>query len=417
MTTVGLIGFGVVSFRGDQRTALLPGETTHGHYQIELSCESCHTAPFTGTDEMQDACVGCHGDELAAAEDSHPKSKFTDPRNASRVAKLDARYCVTCHAEHRPEATAAMGLSLPDDYCYQCHLDVAEERPTHKGLGFETCADAGCHNFHDNRALYEDFLVAHSGETPNHPVATTLIREWVADAEPPPEVSAEPPAGWVGSAHHLSEIACSDCHRASNPADAGWVGTVSPDKCGDCHEAEVAQFGRGRHGMRWAADLAPMTPGEARLTMRSESADRELDCNTCHTSHRYDTESAAVGACLGCHEDEHSLAYAASPHADLWRGEVSGSLPPGSGVSCATCHLPRVASGEHIRVQHNQNANLRPNEKMIRSVCVSCHGVGFSIDALADPALVLRNFDAAPGVRVESITMATGRLSERERIE
>ena len=29
-------------------------------------------------------------------------------------------------------------------------------------MGFETCASAGCHNFHDNRALYEDFLIKHA---------------------------------------------------------------------------------------------------------------------------------------------------------------------------------------------------------------------------------------------------------------
>ena len=36
-------------------------------------------------------------------------------------------------------------------------------RPSHAGLGFAGCALAGCHNYHDNRALYEDFLVAHAG--------------------------------------------------------------------------------------------------------------------------------------------------------------------------------------------------------------------------------------------------------------
>ena len=40
MTTAALIWFGVGAFRGDKRTVLLPGETTHGHYQIEVSCQS-----------------------------------------------------------------------------------------------------------------------------------------------------------------------------------------------------------------------------------------------------------------------------------------------------------------------------------------------------------------------------------------
>ena len=57
-----------------------------------------------------------------------------------------------------------MGLSLPSDYCVTCHSEVGQERQTHAGLGFETCATVGCHNFHDNRALYEDFLLKHAHE-------------------------------------------------------------------------------------------------------------------------------------------------------------------------------------------------------------------------------------------------------------
>lgn len=57
-------------------------------------------------------------------------------------------------------------------------------------------------------------------------------------------------------------------------------------------------------------------------------------------------------------------------------------------------------------VQHNQNDTLRPNEKMIRPVCVSCHGLAFSIDALADPALIARNFAGRLQRHVESIAMA-----------
>lgn len=43
---------------------------------------------------------------------------------------------------------------------------------------------------------------------------------------------------------------------------------------------------------------------------------------------------------------------------------------------------------------------------MIRPVCVSCHGLAFSIDALADPALIARNFTGRPQGHVESIAMA-----------
>ena len=76
---------------------------------------------------------------LKAENDSHPLSKFTDPRNADRIDGLDARYCVTCHQEHRPGITRAMGVTLPDDYCFHCHHDIAKDRPSHAGLKFTTC--------------------------------------------------------------------------------------------------------------------------------------------------------------------------------------------------------------------------------------------------------------------------------------
>jgi formate-dependent nitrite reductase cytochrome c552 subunit len=94
----------------------------------------------------------------------------------------------------------------------------------------------------------------------------------------------------------------------------------------------------------------------------------------------------------------------------LWEAEAVGGGTPGSGVSCATCHLPReihrVSGQDIVRVQHNQNDNLRPNEKMIRSVCMNCHGLRFSIDALADAALVESNFNGTPSRHIPSIDMA-----------
>ena len=126
------------------KTAFIPGAMTHGHHQIELQCGACHGDGFNSQEVLQDACVNCHGDELKAAQDAHPKSKFTDPRNADRLANVDARFCVSCHVEHRPELDVGMGVTLPMDMCVHCHEDIASERPSHEGMGFDTCASAGC---------------------------------------------------------------------------------------------------------------------------------------------------------------------------------------------------------------------------------------------------------------------------------
>jgi len=58
-----------------------------------------------------------------------------------------------------------------------------------------------------------------------------------------------------------------------------------------------------------------------------------------------------------------------------------------------------------VLAQHNQNDNLRPVSKMLRTVCLSCHGLAFSIDALADRELTRRNYKGRPSRHVESMDM------------
>ena len=124
--------------------------------------------------------LGQLNEELKAADDSHPIKKFKNPRMASYWEKIDARFCTSCHSEHEPEITQAGLLTLPTDYCVACHSegdqDVRVNRPTHANLEFDTCASSGCHNYHDNKALYEDFLVKNHGvpwvkEEAIHPAA------------------------------------------------------------------------------------------------------------------------------------------------------------------------------------------------------------------------------------------------------
>ena len=60
-----------------------------------------------------------------------------------------------------------------------------------------------------------------------------------------------------------------------------------------------------------------------------------------------------------------------------------------------------------MTVAHNQNNFLRPRDKMIRSSCLQCHGLAFSLDSLADPALVSTNYRGKASREVESIHFAT----------
>ena len=437
---------------GGNRAFLLIGRTTSGHHQIELACDACHASVFGGAEVLQEACVTCHGAELKAANDTHPQSKFTDPRNADRTELLDARYCVTCHQEHRPGVTQAMGVTLPKDYCFICHRDIADERPSHKGLAFTTCASAGCHRFHDNRALYQDFLVKHTGEPAQLETQVVALVDWLKqkegvitvatplsarDADAPAEQRGDPKivGDWAGDRHARAGVNCSGCHTAK-VEPARWIPAPGLAECRSCHAGEATTFTEGKHGMRRRegllatrdgpfglfkqAGLPAMTPGEAWLPMKADAGHTELTCNTCHSAHKYDRAAARVEACAGCHDDPHTRAYFVSSHYDLLKQETAGRRPPGSGVSCATCHMPATMTrGEDgakaIFVTHNQNDNLRPNEKMVRSVCGQCHGLQFTLDALADPLLVANNFKGLPSVHVESIAWAERRARERGR--
>ena len=420
---------------GDDKTLFMPGEMTAGHHQIGIACDTCHTDSFTDKGEMQKACESCHADQRKKPFDSHPKAKFTDPRNAERLENIDALHCVTCHVEHKPEITQKTGLTQPVDFCVHCHSDIADERPSHAGMAFETCASAGCHNYHNNRALYTDFLVKHMNEPemlakqvmpkrefvnvlddiatyPHDRYPVRQLQENDIEEDDKSQASEKIIHDWVTSSHAAAGVNCSSCHRVKNEqGEIEWNDHPGYQSCQQCHDVEVKHFSQGKHGMRMKAGLDAMTPEKARLPMKKESSSTPLDCNTCHQAHAYKMESVAVDACLDCHNDKHSLAYKASPHFELWQKEQDGSLPQGSGVSCATCHMPRVSIdvSEWLRrvvVQHNQNATLVPNEKMIRPVCMNCHGLAFSIDSLADEKLIGNNFKGKPSVHIKSVDMA-----------
>lgn len=441
----------VLMIYGGNRAVLLIGRTTDAHHQIELACGACHTSPFGGREVLQKACVDCHGAELKLSNDTHPRAKFVDPRNADRVKLLDARYCMTCHREHKPAITNVMAVTLPTDFCVTCHTDIAKDRPSHEGLAFTTCASAGCHNFHDNRALYEDFLEAHMHEADLLPAAIAYLHGRLAmtpvpartalvaaDADGPAEALADPAilSDWEMTTHAEAGVNCSGCHVPRGTSQ--WVEKPAREVCATCHAEEARTFVEGKHGMRLrpglfvshdgplgitqAQVLTPMRPDLARLPMKDDAHGRELVCTTCHSAHRFDVVKAAVEACASCHADDHTKTYFASPHFRLVEEERAGLLPPGSGITCATCHMPRVesrdADGHPIVVAtHNQNDNLRPNEKMVRSVCASCHGLQFTLDALADPGLVDANFNGAPKRHVESLEWVERRMRERGELQ
>lgn len=437
------LSYSMLSEKAD-KSLFMPGALSPGHHQLTDACDACHVDAFGGGEVLQQACVDCHGKDRVKPFDSHPAKKFKDPRNAELLENIDALRCTSCHTEHRPEITAKDGLTQPVDFCFYCHKDVAEERPSHEGMGFETCKDSGCHNFHNNRALYTNFLIKHLHEPPLLSEVVLPAKEYVSvldeiaeyphdkypvqrldeddiDAVEKLDAKNEIKFDWLETAHARSGVNCTACHveQDENGVATKWEDQPNHSACSGCHKIEVERFMVGKHGMRLKQGLSVMTPAQAQLPMKADASHTGLTCNSCHGSHRFNVKAAAVEACLDCHNDEHSLAYKQSPHYALWQKEISGEAEAGTGVSCASCHMPRINYdvsewSSRIIVDHNQSANLSPNSKMIRSSCQHCHGLEFSLDSLADEALIKNNFSGEPSVHVKSMDLAEKESKRRE---
>lgn len=412
---VSFLGFSLILSKNN---LFMSGELTNGHHQMENSCESCHRAPFEGVD--QGVCLSCHQQDLIEAKDTHAVSIFKWlPERKKQLELVNVGQCALCHMEHKPDLNQAMGVTVSNRFCESCHARVTQKHASHSGFSFDTCV--GCHNFHDNTALNQKFLKQSrhqettflSANLPTQSNSLTTLDDNLA-----PAISSDAPSHfpgtdkinqeWLRSDHAQGKINCSGCHQSNSTDEKSWNIAVKRAVCAECHSAEEQAFLRGRHGMKNQIGLPPMHSQEARISVTKDSHTQPpLDCQSCHKSHLYDTQTAAVEGCLECHNDSHSLGYQKSQHYQLWQAEQKGDNTPGSGVSCASCHFPRLPHDGpelgKIKVVHNPNFNLRPNQKMVNSVCNHCHGVIFSLDALADQRLIQNNFQGVPRPRNQSV--------------
>jgi len=367
----------------EDKSALLPGRTTDAHHQIEMECAACHTEEkskniFTSSGVPNSACISCHGEDLSHFSDSHPVIKFKNPENAIYLKHLNVRNCITCHREHNQKITEEMSVTVPKDYCAHCHQDVLKTYESHKDLAFDSCTNAGCHNYHDNVALSPSYLLKHYGEKnflEKHKILTSnrierIIEDGFKPSPPLQEEQNDAPQAihskipninfinkdWQHSAHAKAGVNCTECHQPKG--ELQWIKKPKSEQCSICHTHEVNDFKKGKHGMRLAhKNLEPMTPAQARIPMHETAGHKALDCNACHQTHRYDTKYAAYDACIQCHNDEHTNNYNKSKHYKLWKNELSGHSEAGTGVTCATCHMPKVERNNNIIVNHDQTSN------------------------------------------------------------
>lgn len=399
-------------FLTNKKQIFVPGRTSDGHHLIERACAECHSS-FAGV--KNESCETCHTAELQG--DTHPVGLFDDPRWAETVAAFDVGRCSTCHAEHQ---VAPGGVAAPAGFCFSCHDDVRAKRKSHASLAPESCGSAGCHNYHDNARLTTAFLGSHVGE-PDLLDAPAVLERVRPKAGTPPDVPVPVPGSaptalidaWRGSGHAATGVGCAKCHAGAGQA---FVRTPPPSACATCHDYEHDSFLSGKHGMRLRAGLEPLTPGDARQPMRAAARDA-LSCSTCHDPHSLDTRAAATDACLGCHDDGHSRSFKDSRH-HLASTAVAGGQPGAPGateVTCATCHLPRMDVSGKVRVNHSNTFTLRPVDRMMKLVCMDCHGMPFALAGLLDRDLAGHNFQGRPARPAGSVALIEEWVSERQR--
>ncbi|MEL6441932.1 MAG: cytochrome c3 family protein [Cyanobacteria bacterium J06621_8] len=208
---------------------------------------------------------------------------------------------------------------------------------------------------------------------------------------------------WQTSAHALGDVNCSSCHQ--NQDTNQFVLRPTEESCRSCHENGVETFLIGKHGIRTLEGLSPLTPAMAHLPMQQDALDKQMNCNACHNVHTVNTFTAAVDSCLTCHRDNHSLNYQNSPHGQMLLEVGTLPRPNAELVTCATCHLPREVAGDQVLVNHNNTYTLKPRDRMVKEVCMNCHGVEHAYNSIFDDELVEANFARPPDQKLNTFQL------------
>lgn len=156
----------------DYGRSIVRGPMTPGHETVP--CLQCHAiAPGTMRQQAQAnvwywiglrktpaafghqpvssaSCIGCH----SRANDRHPTFRFREPRFFTVNQTLDAKSCLSCHAEH-----GGRRVSSNAEFCQLCHSNLNPRidpiKPAHaelvKAERWNTCL--GCHDFHGNHPV------------------------------------------------------------------------------------------------------------------------------------------------------------------------------------------------------------------------------------------------------------------------
>ena len=175
---------------------------------------------------------------------------------------------------------------------------------------------------------------------------------------------------WKQSRHHEIGVACDTCHGTDHTTagDAAKARIPTPETCGQCHEAQLAQFRKGKHSMAWAAMEAmptihwqpmAMTEGmkgcgschkiglkspEQLAAAQKQERFGTASCDSCHTRHTFSVaEAKSPQACETCHmgfDHPQWEMYSSSKHGvrnELKQLNIQSSTS--AAPTCQTCHM------------------------------------------------------------------------------
>ncbi len=176
---------------------------------------------------------------------------------------------------------------------------------------------------------------------------------------------------WKLSRHAAVDVDCTTCHGDAHRTkdDVAKATLPTPDTCAQCHDAQVAQFKKGKHAWAWAAVKAMPTfhyqplaireglkgcGGCHKLGLKSEAEQKDLakasggfgnaSCDACHTRHLFSkAEARRPEACETCHmgfDHPQWEMYSGSKHGVRNALKQLKAIPETAAApTCQTCHM------------------------------------------------------------------------------
>jgi DmsE family decaheme c-type cytochrome len=214
---------------------------------------------------------------------------------------------------HKAIAAEAMAIDAP---CFKCHKEVAGIYQTRHGVKGDERTPT-CTECHGEGKLHIDEAQIKKQRMPPEVVFGSKTRTF-----PPSEVKAQngkcltchekdaKNMFWIGSAHQVSDVACTACHKIHGQQDKVRERTTQMEVCFTCHKEQRNDLNKMSH---------------------HPTAEGKVICSDCHNVHGTTMQksllrkNSIVETCYVCHADR--------------RGPFLWEHQPVT-ENCANCHNP-----------------------------------------------------------------------------